>query len=62
MGEKTKNSLMGILNFIKTYVLFMKHEDANNRMKSLRIVINVCVAVLVFTLYPQIKKLVRKAA
>jgi len=25
MGEKTKNSLLGILNFIKTYVLFMNH-------------------------------------
>lgn len=62
MGEKTKNTLMAILNFIKTYVLFMNHEDPKNKMKSLKIVINVCVVILVVSLYPQFKKAVGKAA
>jgi hypothetical protein len=62
MSEKTKSLLLGILNFIKTYVLFMKHEDPKNKMKSLRLVINVCVVVLVISLYPQMKKVMNKAA
>ena len=62
MGEKTKNVLLGILNFIKTYVLFMNHEDPKNKMKSLKLVINVCVFVLVISLYPLFKKVIGKAA
>ncbi len=38
----------------------MKHEDPKNRMKSLKIVINICVAVLIISLYPQMKKVLNK--
>lgn len=56
-----KNTLLGILNFIKIYVLFMNHEDHKNRMNSLRLVINVCVVLLLISVYPQIKKVLNKA-
>ncbi len=38
----------------------MNHGDQKNRMKSLKIVINLCVVVLVLTMYPQIKKVLNK--
>lgn len=60
MGEKTRNTLLGILEFIKTYVLFMNHKDQKNKIQSLKIVINICVVLLVITLYPQVKKLLNK--
>lgn len=27
MGEKAKNTIRGVMDFVKTYVLFMNHKD-----------------------------------
>ena len=38
MGQKGKNFLLGVMDFIKTYVLFMNHKDDKNKMRALKIV------------------------
>lgn len=60
MSEKTKNTLLGIMDFIKTYVLFMNHKDEKNKMRALKIITEVCVVVLLISFYPQIKKVLGK--
>ncbi len=62
IGEKTRNTLLGILNFIKTYVLLMNKKDERSKINSLGLVIKVCVVILVLSLYPQVKKYLNNAA
>lgn len=62
MGEKAKRTILGIMDFIKTYVLFMNHKDDKNKMRSLKLVFEVSVVVLAITFYPQIKKVIHKIA
>lgn len=60
MSDKMKNTIFGIMDFIKTYVLLMNHKDEKNKMRALKIVIEVCIVVLMISFYPQIKKVFSK--
>lgn len=52
--------ILGLLEFIKTYVLFMNQKDEKRKVKSLKTVINFCVIILIITFIPQLKKIINK--
>jgi len=51
---------MAIFNFIKTYVLCMNQKDTRSKIKALKIAINIAIVILMISLYPVLRKALKK--
>jgi hypothetical protein len=61
LSHKTKAALLTALDFIKTHLLFMNTKETMDKVKALKIVINISVVVLVISFYPILKRGIHKA-
>jgi hypothetical protein len=60
MGSKVKGFFLTIFNFIKYNILCMNQQDSKSKMKALKIAINISIVLLMISLYPIMRKALKK--